>query len=162
MLLPFINSSISQLTCLCLSLPTMLLCLHRKIHEYLISVISSIPVSPIIFFCLQGKQVLPLSNNEGNVVHTYRSAKYLLIFHSFLYTKTVIFSDRFEAWKACLGVLGIPFFDVVRVLAAVLLLGNVTFIEGQGLEVDIQGGSHELKVCASLLYYLCGMSFISV
>lgn len=55
-------------------------------------------------------------------------------------------SNRFEAWKACLGVLGIPFFDVVRVLAAVLLLGNVTFIEGQGLEVDIQGGSHELKV----------------
>ncbi|XP_063858660.1 unconventional myosin-IXb-like isoform X1 [Scylla paramamosain] len=58
---------------------------------------------------------------------------------------------RFEAWKACLGVLGIPFLDVVRVLAAVLLLGNVTFIEGQGLEVDIQGGSHELKSVAALL-----------
>ena len=57
-----------------------------------------------------------------------------------------ILFGRFEAWKACLGVLGIPFLDVVRVLAAVLLLGNVTFIEGQGLEVDIQGGSHELKV----------------
>lgn len=66
----------------------------------------------------------------------------------------MILFDRFEAWKACLGVLGIPFFDVVRVLAAVLLLGNVTFIEGQGLEVDIQGGSHELKVCA-FLYYIC-------
>ncbi|XP_064106085.1 unconventional myosin-IXb-like isoform X2 [Macrobrachium nipponense] len=58
---------------------------------------------------------------------------------------------RFESWKACLGVLGIPFLDVVRVLAAVLLLGNVTFIEGQGLEVDIQGGSHELKSVAALL-----------
>ncbi|XP_045609513.1 unconventional myosin-Vb-like [Procambarus clarkii] len=58
---------------------------------------------------------------------------------------------RFEAWKACLGVLGIPFLDVVRVLAAVLLLGNVTFIEGPGLEVDIQGGSHELKSVAALL-----------
>lgn len=65
---------------------------------------------------------------------------------TFPYTKTVVPSNRFEAWKACLGVLGIPFFDVVRVLAAVLILGNVTFIEGQGLEVDIQGGSHELKV----------------
>ncbi|XP_063587287.1 unconventional myosin-IXb-like [Penaeus indicus] len=58
---------------------------------------------------------------------------------------------RFESWKACLGVLGIPFLDVVRVLAAVLLLGNVTFIEGQGLEVDIQGGSHELKSVSALL-----------
>ena len=57
---------------------------------------------------------------------------------------------RFEAWKACLGVLGIPFLEVMRVLAAVLLLGNVTFIEGQGLEVDIQGGSHELKVMCRL------------
>nr|XP_027238453.1 unconventional myosin-IXb-like [Penaeus vannamei] len=58
---------------------------------------------------------------------------------------------RFESWKACLGVLGIPFLDVVRVLAAVLLLGNVTFVEGQGLEVDIQGGSHELKSVSALL-----------
>ncbi|VVC87706.1 unnamed protein product, partial [Leptidea sinapis] len=31
---------------------------------------------------------------------------------------------RFQAWRSCLGVLGIPFLDVVRVLAAVLLLGN--------------------------------------
>uniref|UniRef100_A0A8D8VKQ4 Myosin-I heavy chain n=1 Tax=Cacopsylla melanoneura TaxID=428564 RepID=A0A8D8VKQ4_9HEMI len=36
---------------------------------------------------------------------------------------------RFQAWKACLGVLGIPFMDVVRVLAAVLLLGNVQFVD---------------------------------
>lgn len=67
-------------------------------------------------------------------------------------------TNRFEAWKACLGVLGIPFLDVVRVLAAVLLLGNVTFIEGQGLEVDIQGGSHELKVLQNqscLSYFVC-------
>lgn len=38
---------------------------------------------------------------------------------------------RFQAWKACLGILGIPFLDVVRVLAAVLLLGNVQFVDGQ-------------------------------
>ncbi|KAL7647373.1 UNVERIFIED_CONTAM: hypothetical protein RMT77_000969 [Armadillidium vulgare] len=60
-------------------------------------------------------------------------------------------AKRFEEWKACLGVLGIQVLDVVRVLAAILLLGNVTFIEGQGLEVDIQGGSHELKSVAALL-----------
>lgn len=40
-------------------------------------------------------------------------------------------SSRFQAWKACLGILGIPFLDVVRVLAAVLLLGNVQFVDGQ-------------------------------
>ncbi|XP_069688106.1 myosin-I heavy chain isoform X2 [Periplaneta americana] len=57
---------------------------------------------------------------------------------------------RFQAWKACLGVLGIPFLDVVRVLAAVLLLGNVQFVDGQGLEVDVKGDA-ELKAVASLL-----------
>ncbi|XP_046994484.1 myosin-I heavy chain [Schistocerca americana] len=57
---------------------------------------------------------------------------------------------RFQAWKACLGVLGIPFLDVVRVLAAVLLLGNVQFVDGQGLEVDVKGDV-ELKSVASLL-----------
>lgn len=36
---------------------------------------------------------------------------------------------RFHAWKSCLGVLGIPFLDVLRVLAAVLLLGNVHFTD---------------------------------
>jgi len=40
-------------------------------------------------------------------------------------------SARFQAWKACLGILGIPFLDVVRVLAAVLLLGNVQFVDSQ-------------------------------
>lgn len=38
---------------------------------------------------------------------------------------------RFQAWKACLGILGIPFIDVVRVLSAVLLLGNISFIDNQ-------------------------------
>lgn len=40
-------------------------------------------------------------------------------------------SARFQAWKTCLGVLGIPFLDVVRVLAAVLLLGNTTFVDSE-------------------------------
>lgn len=57
---------------------------------------------------------------------------------------------RFQAWKTCLGVLGIPFLDVVRVLAAVLLLGNVQFIDGKSLEVDVKGES-ELNAVAGLL-----------
>lgn len=57
---------------------------------------------------------------------------------------------RFQAWKTCLGILGIPFFDVVRVLAAVLLLGNVQFVDGQGLEVGIKG-EPELNAVSLLL-----------
>ncbi|XP_030768013.1 unconventional myosin-IXa isoform X2 [Sitophilus oryzae] len=59
-------------------------------------------------------------------------------------------ASRFQAWKTCLGVLGIPFLDVVRVLAAVLLLGNVQFIDGKGLEVDVRGET-ELNAVAGLL-----------
>uniref|UniRef100_A0A1B0BP12 Myosin motor domain-containing protein n=1 Tax=Glossina palpalis gambiensis TaxID=67801 RepID=A0A1B0BP12_9MUSC len=59
-------------------------------------------------------------------------------------------ASRFQAWKTCLGILGIPFLDVVRVLAAVLLLGNVQFVDGQNLEVDVKGES-ELNAVASLL-----------
>lgn len=57
---------------------------------------------------------------------------------------------RFQAWKTCLGILGIPFLDVVRVLAAVLLLGNVQFVDGQSLEVDIKG-EPELNSVSCLL-----------
>ncbi|CAH1367105.1 unconventional myosin-Ia isoform X2 [Tenebrio molitor] len=59
-------------------------------------------------------------------------------------------SSRFQTWKTCLGILGIPFLDVVRVLAAVLLLGNVQFIDGKGLEVDVKGET-ELNAVAGLL-----------
>lgn len=38
---------------------------------------------------------------------------------------------RFQAWKTSLAILGIPFTDVVHVLAAILLLGNVQFVDGQ-------------------------------
>lgn len=48
------------------------------------------------------------------------------------------------------GILGIPFIDVVRVLAAVLLLGNVAFVDGAGMEVDIYGDA-ELNAVAGLL-----------
>ncbi|XP_066156566.1 unconventional myosin-Ia [Euwallacea fornicatus] len=59
-------------------------------------------------------------------------------------------ASRFQAWKTCLGVLGIPFMDVVRVLAAVLLLGNVQFSDGKGIEVDVRGET-ELNSVAALL-----------
>ncbi|KAL1491573.1 hypothetical protein ABEB36_012148 [Hypothenemus hampei] len=59
-------------------------------------------------------------------------------------------ASRFQAWKTCLGVLGIPFMDVVRVLAAVLLLGNVQFSDGKGIEVDVRGEA-ELNAVAALL-----------
>ncbi|XP_015111318.1 unconventional myosin-IXb [Diachasma alloeum] len=57
---------------------------------------------------------------------------------------------RFQSWKACLGVLGIPFLDVVRVLAAVLILGNVGFTDGPGVEVSVIG-ENELASVAALL-----------
>ncbi|XP_044001264.1 unconventional myosin-IXb isoform X2 [Aphidius gifuensis] len=57
---------------------------------------------------------------------------------------------RFQAWKACLGVLGIPFLDVVRVLAAVLILGNVEFTDGPGLEVSVIGQNELVSVAALL------------
>ncbi|XP_048526207.1 myosin-I heavy chain isoform X1 [Dendroctonus ponderosae] len=59
-------------------------------------------------------------------------------------------ATRFQAWKTCLSVLGIPFLDVVRVLAAVLLLGNVQFSDGKGIEVDVRGET-ELNAVAALL-----------
>lgn len=37
-------------------------------------------------------------------------------------------AQRFAEWKANLAVLGIPFMDVLRVFAAILLLGNVEFV----------------------------------
>ena len=46
--------------------------------------------------------------------------------------------------------MGIPFLDVVRVLAAVLILGNVNFTDGQGVEVGVIG-ENELASVASLL-----------
>ncbi len=61
---------------------------------------------------------------------------------------------RFAEWRAGLAVLGIPFMDVSRVLAAVLLLGNVRFEPRGGSEeaydVEIDGGD-ALNAVAALL-----------
>lgn len=58
--------------------------------------------------------------------------------------------SRFDAWKNSLGILGIPFSDVMRIFSAILLLGNIEFIEGTGLELDIIG-NNEIKSVAALL-----------
>ncbi|XP_077491338.1 unconventional myosin-IXb-like dachs isoform X2 [Amblyomma americanum] len=66
-------------------------------------------------------------------------------------------ATRFEAWKTCLSVLGIPFLDVVRVLAAVLLLGNVQFSEADHHQLEPKGG--EVKAVAALLGVASGALF---
>ncbi|XP_033108068.1 myosin-I heavy chain-like isoform X3 [Anneissia japonica] len=58
--------------------------------------------------------------------------------------------ENFTKWRTSLAVLGIPFFDVIRVLTAVLLLGNIEFIEDGGFELDIKGNA-EIKAVAALL-----------
>ena len=37
-------------------------------------------------------------------------------------------AENFSNWRSSLETLGIPFMDVLRVLSAILLLGNVQFI----------------------------------
>ena len=62
-------------------------------------------------------------------------------------------AKRFEDWRASLAILGIPFMDVVRVLSAILLLGNVLFAPGLGedaFDVEIIG-KDELNSVAKLL-----------
>ena len=51
--------------------------------------------------------------------------------HLILRVDTEADALRFAEWKSNLAVLGIPFMDVVRVLAAILLLGNVDFAPGK-------------------------------
>ncbi|XP_017493376.1 PREDICTED: myosin-IIIa-like, partial [Rhagoletis zephyria] len=60
---------------------------------------------------------------------------------------------RFQAWKSCLSVLGIPFLDVVRVLAAVLLLGNIQFDQQeQRQKKELQAVANLLGVSSTTLY----------
>ncbi|XP_064599568.1 unconventional myosin-IXb-like [Liolophura sinensis] len=57
---------------------------------------------------------------------------------------------RFQCWKMSLGMLGISFSDVIRLLAGVLLLGNVEFIQNGGQEPEVK--SHrEFQAVAALL-----------
>jgi hypothetical protein len=83
------------------------------------------------------------------MVRTF-STKYLFEASLLKLPEIIIFRSIFYFRKACLGILGIPFIDVVRVLSAVLLLGNISFVDSQSLEVEIRGES-ELNSIASLL-----------
>jgi myosin heavy subunit len=42
--------------------------------------------------------------------------------------------------QSSLAQLGIPFNDVVKVLVAILLLGNILFYEAKNQELSMQGG----------------------
>ncbi|TRY68528.1 hypothetical protein TCAL_13103 [Tigriopus californicus] len=62
-------------------------------------------------------------------------------------------AQRFAEWKANLAVLGIPFMDVIRVMSAILLLGNVEFAPRateESYDVEIIG-KEELNSVSSLL-----------
>ena len=62
-------------------------------------------------------------------------------------------AERFEQWRSALAILGIPFMDVVRVLSAILLLGNVRFtprVDRDDFDVEVIG-REELHSVAKLL-----------
>ena len=58
--------------------------------------------------------------------------------------------SHFEAWKSSLAQLGIPLTDVLKVLVAVMLLGNIVFYEAKNQELAVQN-ANELQNVASLL-----------
>ncbi|GAB6025930.1 Myosin 10A, isoform D, variant 3 [Chamberlinius hualienensis] len=80
---------------------------------------------------------------EGYSIHNLKYIK-----HKESHDKSEAY--RFEIWRNCLSLLGILFMDVMRILAAILLIGNVEFVEGNGLEVEVKGHK-EFKAAASLL-----------
>ena len=41
--------------------------------------------------------------------------------------------------------LGIPFTDVLRILVAILLLGNIKFTDGEDVELDVKGNNGEYE-----------------
>ena len=55
-----------------------------------------------------------------------------------------------------LSVLGIPFADIMRVLSAILLLGNLEFVEGPGLELEVEGdaGKSIYRPSHGLIFWL--------
>ena len=52
-----------------------------------------------------------------------------------------LISLRYVPFQGALATLGIPFVDVLRILVAILLLGNVEFVDGEGLELDVKGNN---------------------
>ncbi|XP_003739021.1 unconventional myosin-IXa [Galendromus occidentalis] len=62
---------------------------------------------------------------------------------------TQLDAERFRNWKSGVAVLGIPYLDIMKTLAAILLLGNINFVDKDGA-VDIESG-REIKKVAGLL-----------
>ena len=46
--------------------------------------------------------------------------------------------------------LGIPFSDMMRVMSAILLLGNIEFVQGSGLELDLSSNNGKIKMSVLL------------
>ncbi|KAI6661555.1 Unconventional myosin-IXb isoform X2 [Oopsacas minuta] len=57
---------------------------------------------------------------------------------------------KYEAWKTCLGALRIPHLDVLRILGAILLIGNVEFVQSSDGTCKVYG-EKELVSSAVLL-----------
>ncbi|XP_067936089.1 unconventional myosin heavy chain 6-like isoform X2 [Watersipora subatra] len=60
------------------------------------------------------------------------------------------YQEKYSYWKSSLLTLGINHLDVLKVLAAVLLIGNFSFTEGDDGKVDLVGNT-ELQATATLL-----------
>ena len=77
--------------------------------------------------------------------------KYLNAGLAYSYSEEKEDARRFQLWRSCLNVLGISFSDVTRILAAILLLGEIKFITGNSpASIEVQG-RRELEHIAELL-----------
>ncbi|RWS31912.1 unconventional myosin-IXb-like protein [Leptotrombidium deliense] len=135
---------------------------RTKIHSYFLDQTRVVKQSPneknyhIFYQMLAGltKDERAKLNLEGYTIHNLRYLN-----HGDLSQNEAEDASRFEAWKTCLSVLGIPFVDVVRVLTAVLLLGNIQFNETlNGNSITAENAitcdaktNNEIKAVAALL-----------
>ncbi|XP_028395364.1 unconventional myosin-IXb-like [Dendronephthya gigantea] len=83
--------------------------------------------------------------------HSANELRYLYNYPSHQQSEIELLKEQFQTWKSSLHVLGIPFADVTKLLAAILLLGNVHFTEKSPRVLEVQGGDYELKAVAVLL-----------
>ncbi|XP_077867998.1 unconventional myosin-X-like [Saccoglossus kowalevskii] len=132
---------------------------RTKIHCYFVDETRVIQTSPhekgyhIFYHMLSG-----LSQDERVKLHLQGYSSHNLKYLNHLLNVDVDEDcQKFQVWKSSLQILGIPFSDVMRILAAIMLLGNIEFVESDGLELDIKG-NNEIKAVAALL----GVSGVSL
>ena len=70
-------------------------------------------------------------------------------------------------FQSSLAQLGIPFTDVVKVLVAILLLGNVLFYEAKNQELSVQGSEGlwcvHVCACVCMCVHVCAcVCFLSI